>query len=103
MFGDFSFYAVVTLHFASGFVCAEYLKRSSIHYRSCKCLEGRTWVNKVIKLFITIRGEHHIVLQKYMNVNKRHGKSSKSQIIEAKMVAIGHYSVQTSLKSCFRR
>lgn len=55
--------------------CAEYLQGNSIHYRSCKCLEGRIWVNKVIKLFITILGESHIVLQNYMNVNKRQEKN----------------------------
>lgn len=81
--------------------CAEYLWGNSIHYRSYKCLEGRTWVNKVIKLFITILGESHTVLQNYMNVNKRHGKRPKSQVTEDKMVAIGCFSVQINLKSYF--
>lgn len=57
----------------------------------------------LIKLFITILGESHVVLQNYMNVNKRHRKRPKSHITEAKMVVIGGFSVQINLQSCFRR
>lgn len=103
VFGNLSFDTVVALHLPVVYACAECLKRNSIRHRSCKCLEGRTWVNKVIKLFITILGESHIVLQNCMNVNKRHRKRLKSQITEAKTVAIGSFSVQINPNSCFGR